>query len=316
MGTATDRARGGVIVVGVDGSRAADAAVTWAAIEADRLECGLRLLHVIPMVALSGLHAESAGDALPKSDAALRHRRDRILGQPAKLARTILPQDRVTTDMVPGERVPELVSAAAQARAVVLGAPWHPRVDRLITGSVVGGVAARAGVPVVGVPEDWTSHQDQGRIVVAVKHPEGEASRRMVAQAIGIAASRKSRLTVLHSWEFPVVYDNMIATVDQEQEWTDVKRQSLEELVELAGGADSGVSIDVEVVHGQGAHAVVAAAADADLVIISRRRHAFPFGHLGAPGRTVLRESRCPVEVVPPLDPEPSRDSADTHPSD
>jgi nucleotide-binding universal stress UspA family protein len=303
--------RRGFILVGVDGSAAAESAVGYAAREADRLGLRLVLLHVIPEVALGTAPGRLDPLALTDIPPHLRERRDRVLGEAATLAHAVLTEDRVTTRMVVGERVPALLSAGEGARTIVLGAPWHSRVDRLITGSVVGGVAARATCPVVGVPEDWTSSGDQGRIVVGVKNPVDPAAEHLVGRAIVIAAERKCRLTVLHAWEFPVVYDNMIATTPEEQAWNRIKSGSLEELVHLARGRHDHVAVDFRIVHGQGAHALVEASTTADLVVISRRRHAFPSGHLGAAGRAVLRESRCPVEVLPALDLVEPADPAD-----
>ena len=39
-----------------------------------------------------------------------------------------------------------------------------------------------------------------------------------------------------------------------------------------------------------------------DVLLLSRRVHAFPIGHLGGTARALLRHSSCPVEVVPPVD--------------
>ncbi|GAB7006655.1 universal stress protein [Nocardioides sp. AN3] len=289
--TGEDR-RQDVLLVGVDGSSAADAAVRYASIEADGLGIGVRLLHVVPRITMAGL------DDSPR----LQRRREQVLGSAEELARTILCTDRVERSFVVGERVPTLVDAARSARMIVLGAPWHGRVDRLVTGSVVGGVASRATVPVVAVPEDWMTARERGRIVVGVKRPDDPASQRLVARAVEIAAARKCRLTVLHAWEFPVVYDEMIATTYEESAWSDIKRGSLEELVSRARGSHREVGVDYVVRHGQGAHALVDASHGADLVVITRRRHGLPFGYLGAPGRAVLRESRCPVEVIPPAE--------------
>lgn len=295
--TATSEPRDGVVVVGVDGSSATEAAVAYGAREAHRLCSDLRILHVVPPPpdrSVPGLVGPS------DSDPDLRRRRDQMLEHAATLGRSVLPAGRVSTDIVTGARVPALLAAAEQARIVVLGAPWHARIDRVITGSVVGSVASRSPVPVVGVPEDWAAARERGRVVVGVKRPEDPASERLVARAIGIAASRGARLTVLHAWEFPVIYDNMVATTFEEQAWVDVKRGLLEELVGRARGPHREVPVDLQVRHGQGAHTLIDTSAGADLLVISRRRRAFPFGHLGAPGRAVLRESRCPVMVLPP----------------
>jgi nucleotide-binding universal stress UspA family protein len=55
-------------------------------------------------------------------------------------------------------------------------------------------------------------------------------------------------------------------------------------------------------VHGQPAQVLRDASASADLVLIARRRHAFPVGHLGGTARALLRESLAPVMVLPPAE--------------
>lgn len=292
------------ILVGVDGTRAAESAVLYAAREADRAGAPLRILHVIPELPRGAVPGVVDPAAIDELDPRLQHRRDHVLGAARGIAHQLLPDARVSTAVVTGERVSALLTASEQARLVVLGAPWHSTVDRLVTGSVVGGVAARAAVPVIAVPEGWSSTSEHGRVVVAVKAPDAPEAGPLIAAGVALAAERKATLSILHAWEFPVVYDNMIATTFEEEAWNETKRQTLAGLVAGAAGSGSGsgseVTVDYRLVHGQGAHAVVAASQHADLVVISRRRHAFPFGHLGAAGRAVLRESRCPVVVLPP----------------
>jgi nucleotide-binding universal stress UspA family protein len=44
------------------------------------------------------------------------------------------------------------------------------------------------------------------------------------------------------------------------------------------------------------------ASVGAELMVIARRRHAFPVGHLGGTARALLRESLAPVMVLPPAE--------------
>lgn len=60
--------------------------------------------------------------------------------------------------------------------------------------------------------------------------------------------------------------------------------------------------------HAHPARAIVEASAHADLVLLARRPHAFPGGHLGGTARAVLRESSCPVEILPPAAEPPGLD--------
>jgi nucleotide-binding universal stress UspA family protein len=71
------------------------------------------------------------------------------------------------------------------------------------------------------------------------------------------------------------------------------------DLAAKRGDAYADVPVEIDVVQGQPAKAVVDASRTADLLVIIRRPLAFPFGSLGGTGRAILRESRCPVEVLP-----------------
>ena len=57
----------------------------------------------------------------------------------------------------------------------------------------------------------------------------------------------------------------------------------------------------IEVRRGQPARVIADASAESDLLVIGRRRHTFPVGRLGSTGRALLRESHCPIEVLPPV---------------
>jgi nucleotide-binding universal stress UspA family protein len=61
------------------------------------------------------------------------------------------------------------------------------------------------------------------------------------------------------------------------------------------------VETRVDVRRGQPARLIANAASESDLLVIGRRRHTFPTGRLGSTGRALLRESHCPVEVLPPV---------------
>jgi nucleotide-binding universal stress UspA family protein len=63
---------------------------------------------------------------------------------------------------------------------------------------------------------------------------------------------------------------------------------------------EPGVETEVRLVHGQPARVVVEASSEADLLVITRRPHLLPYGHLGGTGRAILRETRCPTVVLPP----------------
>lgn len=289
------------ILVGIDGSRGSDAAVDFAVDEARRTGAGLRLVHVLPGEALIAGRYPA-----PLTPIESRRIGQRILRDAAGRTGELLDAGQVVTDLLTGGRVATLVHAARQTRMVVLGDERRSRsgrvLDRVITGSVLTGVAARSTTPVVAVPDTWHVGEDRRPVVAAVKDCDGSLG--LVRRAVDIAIDRGVTLVLLHAWELPTLYDDMIAARVDTAEFGRDARAALDGLVARATDgrpfAELGLDLEIRVEHGQPAGVLVEASQEADLLLVARRPHAFPLGHLGATGRAVIREGRCPVEVVPP----------------
>lgn len=284
------------IVVGVDGTAGCRAAIAYAAREAERLHVGLTIVHVSPGDTLVGT-AYPFSFPLTGSDArAVGHK---ILAAAADEACAMIGADRVRTELITGPRVAALVKAAEGARAIVLGDQRRSLLDRLVTGTVLGGVATHSTAPVVVVPGEWVP-AGHGVVLAAVKSPEVSAG--LIERALGIAADRDARLVLLHAWELPSLYDDMIVPQLDEAAWQEDARAAVVAALESARARHPDLDVDVEVrvLHGQSARCIVDASAYADLVLVARRAHTFPLGYLGSTGRTVVRDSRAPVVVLPP----------------
>lgn len=286
----------GPIVVGIDGTHAGETALRYAAREADRRGLALRLVHVGPdLTNLVGSYAMAY--QVPPAEA--EEVGQAILARAAELARDLVGADRVTTALMTGNRVASLVDAADRAALTVLGDEPRPVLDRLVTGSVLTGVAARSSAPVVAVPDDWSAETEHGAVVVAIKEVDGAGG--LVRRGLEVAAARGARLVVLHAWRLPIAYDDLVAARIDAEAWRQEIAVLLGRVVEEQRVALPDVEVDVRVEHGLPAQALVDASGEADLVLIARRTRWFPIGHLGGTGRAVLRASRCPVEVLPPL---------------
>jgi len=286
------------ILVGVDGSHGSDAAVDYAVAEAYRTGAGVRLVHVLPDV------ARTAGRypmAVPMPRFESQRIGHRILRDAVQRTGDLRHRERVVAELLTGGRVQALVHAAQRAQLVVLGDERHSRLDRVLTGSVLTGVAARSTTSVVAVPNTWHPGDEHGRVVVAVK--DCQASLGLVRRALDLATDRAATLVLLHAWELPTGYDDMIFTRVDAAEAAAGARAALQALVTQVTGdqpAERCPDVVIRVEHGQPAHVLIEASESADLLVVARRPHAFPLGHLGATGRAVVREAHCPVEVVPP----------------
>ena len=281
------------VLVGVDGSPASSAAIRFAALEAYRLDTDVHLVHVIPnyvpvtpLKPLVPLDLEETGRNIISAAQVEAHR--------------ILPLDRVRTSLLRGSRVLTLLDASEHARFVVLGAEQHAVIERVLTGSTVLGVAAGATCPVVGVPSDWTSHDVHRCVAAGVKSVQN--SHELLRRAFEVAADRGARVLLVHAWELPGEYDDLVTARVDEDEWSDRVVRVIEDGLTDLRAAYPRVPVEIRVVHGQPARVLQTASGEADLLLVARRHRGFPFGHLGGTGRALLRVGHCPVEVVPPAD--------------
>ncbi|PUA79330.1 universal stress protein [Nocardioides currus] len=287
----TTRQRTSDVVVGVDGTPASVNAMRYA-LRAATLSGGrVEVYHVVPdVVPMTGVYP------LPPDDfmAAGRSTLETTVAQAGPATAV-----EVDTHLCRGPVVKTLTTAGRDAHAIVVGSDRRTAPMRLLTGNVSTGVAARAAVPVVSVPETWRADGSTRTVVVGIKRPDH--SDALVGEALAVAQASGSRLVVLHAWRFPAAYDDVIvsdrATLD---EWAARAEREVDDLVDPWRRSHPDVDVEVRVVHDFAAHALVEASREADELVLVRRAHGFPAAaHLGASARTVLLHAHCPVRIVP-----------------
>ena len=288
------------VVVGVDGSAASVRALTYAHAEATRAGTALRVVHVLP-----DLDTFVAPFVVPEED--LRQsgrqvvedvlRRAAIPTEGAHAADGAVDVEVVLRHGRPGH---VLVEEARAALLLVVGADRQSLAARLLTGNVTTGVAAGTVAPVVVVPETWPGAAAAGApVVVGVEDP-GHAFR-AIGEACARADALRTRVVVLHTWQLPAAYEDAIADRVANEVWAERARRELAPLVAEWSEAFPGVPVQVEVRHGQAAHALVEESGTSAELVLGRPAHGIPgTRHLGATARAVLRGAHCPVRVVPP----------------
>jgi nucleotide-binding universal stress UspA family protein len=286
-----------VVAVGLD---PIDEALAFAGGEAARSGCGLHLVHVVHLLLAEGpetpLVAETDLERAGRQtlNAALERAGDIVEGVP------------VTAELLEGGVVPTLVHSAKDARMIVLERRDLSTMMRVVTRSVSSGVAAHAHVPVVSVPSHWAPSRTRGdfpTVTVGVDVPKG--AEPVLRAAAAEAKSRGAVLHVLHTWTFPVVYDDIILTRTETEDWNAHETAELQTLIDTLGDDFAGVPVQIAVRHGRAADALIEASRETDLLVIGRHDPLVPIGsHLGPIARAVLREADCPVLLV---DPRPAR---------
>ena len=281
------------VVAATDGSRGSRAAVVYAAAEARTRGLPLEVVTVMPAYL-------PAGPFPVAPDASMHKAAHAVLGQAADLAEATVPGLDVSTTLLLGSRVDALVRHTQDAALLAVGAPPHGLSERLWTGSTVTGAAARVRCPLVIVPPEQGSAPRTGRVVVGLKTTRH--AEHLLGAAFAVAQQTQSDLRVVHAWQMLSGYDDMIADrTTTSDKVTELVRSIEDNLIDLRLAYPE-VQVEVEVLHRQAAFALTEEAEEADLLLISRPAHGGFVHYLGSTARAVIREARCPVEVVPPVD--------------
>lgn len=275
------------IVVGVDGSDAADAAVGYALTVARRLHAPVRLVHTVPAYSPLPPLSMLTGDILLDNGRAL-------LARVAHRADLAAPDVEILTALRIGPRGAELVQAAKEAQLVVLGR--GSRVDRIVSGSTAARVAVHAVCPVQVVPTDWSPGAADGRVVVGLK--DVDTSEDLLRRGFVLAGQRGGELLVLHAWHLPPGYEQIITAPDVDA-WNAHAKARIEHALKPIRADFPEVPVEISIVQAKPTDALVEASASAGLLLVGRRSHRRPFDKLGSVARTMQRSGLCPVEVGP-----------------
>lgn len=286
------------VLVAVNGSNGSLTAVRYAAREAARAGCDLRIIHVAPSyLPVSGFVPIAGTVGIKEFEAGGRE----ILKTSARPAYSILPRERVKTILELGYRTPMVLEEAERARLLVVGNDRTPLLERLAVGRFVGSVAARTPVPLVSVPEDWSESSGDGseaRVIVAVKDPQ-RIPFELIRAGFQAAADHDASLEITHVWELPPGYGTLLASMMDDPSVQTTLERSIRSMDAPLRDEFPDVSYTTTSCYGQPAYILDVLARGATLLLVARRAHGFPFGHFGATGRALLREAPCPVEVVP-----------------
>jgi nucleotide-binding universal stress UspA family protein len=284
----------GAVVIAVDGSEQGYVAVRYAAQEAQRLGAALDVVHVLPSTVAGG-----SAMMMMVPEESFQCEAAQILGRARTTALESVPDLQVTTQLRMGGRIHQLIEISGHARLMVLGRRSPSSLDRIWSGGTVTGVASRAACPVVVVPDDREPGPTHRRIVVGFKS-SAHASELFDA-AFRLADEIGAEIVVLHAWRLQGVYDDIIADRVEVERWQREETELIENELADCRDAFPDVTVRVNVRHEDAARALVRATAGADRLVIERPAHGGLVHHLGRTARAVLREARCPVEVLPPV---------------
>ncbi|RDI55294.1 universal stress protein [Nocardia mexicana] len=290
------------VVVGVDGSAAADSALTWAAEVALERGRELRIVH--------GLDLNGMRDVFGRYDVWVPPVLDGVRAQGAVLveraqrrALETAPGARVTTEVSDDGPAEVLMRYSATAYLVALGASGTNSLLAHV-GSILLSVTSHAEGPIVVVRTDPDAdHRARADGPVVVGVDGSPVSESALAAAFEEASQRGAELVALHAWNdltigqfagdpyllFPV---NEIETDE---------RLALAE--RLAGWQDKYPDVEVrrEVCLAAPAAELLRWSKSAQLIVVgSRGRGGFRSLLLGSTSNALVQHAHCPVMVVHP----------------
>jgi len=272
------------IVVGVDGSAAAEKALIWAAETAARDGAHLVIAH--------GDSARPV-EAPPGTGVDYHHQ---LLREAIATAVEVSGACNIST-LLRGEHPIQLLLELSQtADLVVVGSRGAGAVAGTLFGSVAHNVAAHGRCPVVVVPESW-SVEEQRPVSVGVS--ASESGRQALDFAFAEAERRGVALVAVRcwaqfDWTLPVA-DYMAAAHEQLRHR---EQEQLNALVDEVWRRHPSVEVDIELSSETVYNALHGAAERSDLLVIGCRNDDHLFSRLGTVGMRLLHSSPCPVVIV------------------
>ena len=283
------------IIVGVDGSSASDAAVSWAAYDAVMRGVPLTLMHVQDPIGRTWSQAKVLEEVAGWQEAEGRG----ILANASKIAHDIAndtSQITINGELQFSAPGPTLVDRSEDAELIVVGTDGRGALARGLLGSVSSGLVrhARCPVAVIHDGEPQMPHPTKAPVLVGV---DGSSASELATEiAFDEASRRHVGLIALHAWSDREVVE--VPGVD----WPAVKAEEERLMSEaLAGWQERypDVTVQTLLVCDRPARALVETSQSAQLVVVgSHGRNALTRTFLGSVSNAVVQSVRVPVIVA------------------
>jgi nucleotide-binding universal stress UspA family protein len=287
------------IIVGVDGSPASDAAVSWAAHDAVMRGVPLTLMHVQDPIARTWSQAKVLEEVAGWQEAEGRG----VLANASKIAHDIAndtSQITINGELQFSAPGPTLVDRSEDAELIVVGTDGRGALARGLLGSVSSGLVrhARCPVAVIHDGEPRMPHPTNAPVLVGV---DGSSASELATEiAFDEASRRHVDLIALHAWSNKELVE--VPGVD----WPAVKAEEERHMSEALSGWQErypDVTVSKLLVCDRPARALVETSQSAQLVVLgSHGRGRLAGTLLGSVSNAVVQSVRVPVIVARPVE--------------
>ncbi|SEL51918.1 universal stress protein [Streptacidiphilus jiangxiensis] len=279
----------GSVVVGVDQSAGARAALEWAAAEAQRRAAALRIA-----CSWNSLDHELPEDYQQLMQEPAQQATAGFLSETATELRARYPDLDIGTVTMAETPAEGLIALAGAADLLVVGRRGLNTLLTVLLGSVSQQVVAHSPVPVVVVPETPAPAAPEAPVVVGVAREVTEP----LAFAFAEAELRGAPLIAVRSWALANPY--VVASPEAVTEIEADEDRELRSLVDVVHRRHPSVEVGTRVEFATAEAALIEAAKGAGLVVLGRHRRHMRYGlPLGRVPHRVLHLSDLPVVVVP-----------------
>lgn len=284
------------ILVGVDGSEHARAAIAWAMAEARARKCGVLVVHVSDVAA--GLWTTT-----PNVRRGLRELARPIVEHAVAYARSLDPGVQVRGRLVLGSPHRALVSMSSDCLMTVVGRQGKSAIAAHLVGSLSQSLMAHSHTPVVAVAPKSGPERSQPveRVVLALG--DRPTSMRALDFAIEEARARRVGVRVVHAWQAPGwphrqgVGEDRESAVPGVRIAAETRRVSAMLAETVAQHPD--LDLDVAVLVGRPVRVLSEFCRPTDLLVLGQHRHGrYLPATLGPVISGALHHTRCDVAAV------------------